>query len=63
MKTIKLPENRPKDKEKLESEIMNYLTLNYFHILKFYRYFKDEKEIHIITEHTNNGSLEDFIKL
>ena len=63
MKTIELPENRPKDKEKLESEIMNYLTLNYFHILKFYRYFKDEKEIHIITEHTNNGSLKDFIKL
>lgn len=65
MKTINFNKKSigPKAKEKLEEDIKNYIDLNYFYILKFYKYFKNENEIHIIAEHTNNGSFKDFIKL
>ena len=63
MKSIKLPGNRPKAVENLKKQITNYINLNYFHVLKVYKYLNDEKEVHIIVEHTNNGSLADFIKL
>ena len=65
MKTINFKKRNmgPKAKEKLEEEIKNAININYFYILKFYKYFKNEKEISIIAEHTNNGSMKDFIKL
>ena len=63
MKSIKLPGNSPQSVEKLENQIKNYINLNYFHILKVYKYLKDEKWVHTIVEHTNNGSLADFIQL
>ena len=65
MKTINYKKNNlgPKYKESLLEQIKNILKLNYFYILKFYKYFETDKEIHIIMEHTNNGSLKDFIKL
>ena len=53
----------PKALEALENQIKEYQNLDYFFILKMYKYFKDEKFINIIFEHTNNGSLKDFIKL
>ena len=52
-----------KYKESLIKQIDNILKLNYFYILKFYKYFVTDNEIHIIMEHTNNGSLNDFIKI
>ena len=65
MKTIDYKENNagPKYKENLLREINEILNLNYFYILKYYKYFETEQEIHIIMEHTNNGSLKDYIKL
>ena len=65
MKTINLKKRGigPKAREKLQEDINKYVNLNYFYILKIYKYFMNEKEIHIIVEHTNNGSLKDFIKL
>ena len=65
MKTINLKKRGigPKAREKLQEDINKYINLNYFYILKIYKYFMNEKEIHIIVEHTNNGSLKDFIKL
>ena len=65
MKTINFKKSKlgPKAIEQLETQIKNYININYFYILKFYKYFKTEKEIHIIAEHTNNGSMKDFIKL
>ena len=63
MKSIKYPKNRPKTLENFKNQIANYINLNYFHILKVYKYFIDEDYIHIIVEHTNNGSLADLIKL
>ena len=65
MKTINCKKRSlgPKAREKLEEEIKNFINLNYFYILKFHKYFKTEKDISIIAEHTNNGSLKDFIKL
>ena len=65
MKSIDYKENNvgPKYKENLLREINEILNLNYFYILKYYKYFETEKEIHIIMEHTNNGSLKDYIKL
>ena len=63
MKTINCKKLGPKAKEKLEEEIKNAININYFYILKFHKYFKNEKEINIIAEHTNNGSMKDFIKL
>ena len=65
MKTINFKKSKlgPKAIEHLETQIKNYININYFYILKFYKYFKTEKEIHIIAEHTNNGSMKDFIKL
>ena len=52
-----------KYKDSLIKQIDNILKLNYFYILKFYKYFVTDNEIHIIMEHTNNGSLKDFIKI
>ena len=65
MKTINYKKNNlgPKYKESLLNQIKSFLKLNYFYILKYYKYFETDKEIHIIMEHTNNGSLKDFIKL
>ena len=65
MKTINLKKIKkgPKAIEQMETEIKNYININYFYILKFHKYFKTDKEIHIILEHTNNGSIKDFIKL
>ena len=65
MKTINYKEGNfgPKYKDSLINQIDEFLKLNYFYILKFYKYFVTENEIHIIMEHTNNGSLIDFIKL
>ena len=65
MKTINYKNKNlgPKFKESLLNQINIFLKLNYFYILKYYKYFETDKEIHIITEHTNNGSLKDFIKL
>ena len=65
MKTINFKKKNlgPKYKESLINQIQSILKLNYFYILRFYKYFETEKEIHIIREHTNNGSLKDYIKL
>ena len=65
MKTINFKKRHlePKDIEKLEEDINNYINLSNFNILKVHKYFKKEKEMHIIVEHTNNGSIKDFINL
>ena len=66
MKTINFKKkNIPSTKaiEQLEKQIKTYIDINNFYILKVYKYFKTEKEINIIVEHTNNGSMKDFIKL
>ena len=65
MKTINFKKNNlgPKYKESLLNQIKTFLKLNYFYILKYYKYFETDQEFHIIMEHTNNGSLKDFIKL
>ena len=66
MKSIEIyniKKNKPKTFENFINQIANYINLNYFHVLKVYKYLIDEKNIHIIVEHTNNGSLADFIKL
>ena len=66
MKSIEIyniKKNKPKKFENFINQIANYINLNYFHVLKVYKYLIDEKNIHIIVEHTNNGSLADFIKL
>ena len=65
MKTINFKINNygPKYKDSLLKDITTYLSLNYFYILKYYKYIETEEEIHIIMEHTNNGSFKDFIKL
>ena len=65
MKTINFAkrELQPKDIQNLEEDIKNYINLNNYNILKVHKYFKKEKEMHIIVEHTNNGSIKDFIKL
>ena len=63
MKTINLKKRGPKEREQLETQIKKYINLNYFYILKFHKYFKEKEQIHIIVEHTNNGSIKDFIKL
>ena len=66
MKTIDISyyiKRYPKQVEQFKNQIKNYINLNYFHVLKVYKYLEDEKYVHIILEHTNNGSLADFIKL
>ena len=66
MKTIEISyykKRSPKKVEEFKNQIKNYINLNYFHVLKVYKYLEDEKYVHIILEHTNNGSLADFIKL
>ena len=65
MKTINFKKGNlgPKYEESLVNQIKDILKLNYFYILKYYKYFVTEQEIHIIMEHTNNGSLKDYIKL
>ena len=66
MKTINFKKKKivgAKPVEQLENQIKNYININNFNILKFYKYFKTEKDINIIVEHTNNGSIKDFIKL
>ena len=66
MKTIVMKGKKdfgPKARENLENLIKIYLNLDYFNILKAYKYFKSDKEYNIIVEHTNNRSLKDYIKL
>ena len=65
MKTINCKKIKigPKAKESLEEELKKYMKLNYFYILKFHKYFKTGDEFHMILEHTNNGSIKDFIRL
>ena len=66
MKTIVMKNTKdfgPKARESLENLIKIYLNLDYFNILKAYKYFKSDKEFNIILEHTNNRSLKNYIKL
>ena len=66
MKTINFKKKKIKGEiavEQLEKKIKTYININNFYILKFYKYFKTEKDINIIVEHTNNGSIKDFVKL
>ena len=65
MKSIDFKKNNygPKYKDSLINKINDYLKLNYFYLLKIYKYFVTDNEIHIIMEHTNNGSIKDYIKL
>ena len=66
MKTIIIKNTKdfgPKAIKNIENQIEDYLKLDYFNILKAYKYFKSEKEFNIIMEHTNNRSLKDYIKL
>jgi NIMA (never in mitosis gene a)-related kinase len=58
-----IKKSKPNKFETFKSQIENYINLNYFHVLKVFKYLTDEKYVHIIVEHTNNGSLADFIKL
>ena len=57
-----LEENK-KIKDDFIGQINVFMKLNYFYLLKMYKYFVTEKEIHIIMEHTTNGNLRDYIKL
>ena len=63
MKSINFKKQGPKFKQILIEQIKSFLSFNYFYIIKYYKYLEAEEEIHIIREHTNNGSLKDFIKL
>jgi NIMA (never in mitosis gene a)-related kinase len=58
-----IKKSKPNKFETFKNQIENYINLNYFHVLKVFKYLTDEKYVHIIVEHTNNGSLADFIKL
>ena len=63
MKSINFSDFPLKYKDSLINQINTFMNLNYFYLLKFYKYFVTEGDIYIIMEHTNNGSLRDYIKL
>lgn len=60
---IRLSSKDIKKLRSFENDIKRYINLNYFHILKFHKYFSSDNEINIIAEHTNNGTLSQFINL
>ena len=63
MKSINFFNFPTKYKDELIEKINAFMKLNYFYLLKIYKYFVTETEIHIIMDHTTNGSLRDYINL
>ena len=54
---------KEQNKDVLINQINAFMKLNYFYLLKIYKYFVTEDKIHIIMEHATNGNLRDYINL